>query len=192
MEKKEVKLSAVYRIINPGCVTLVSVGDGEQDNIFSLTWNTPVRKDPPLLAMVSGKGHFSYPFIERTGEFGLNIPDDSIADAVLGCGTTTGRKVPDKFARFGLHREAAREIQPPLVAEAVASLECRVQEVVDLGKSAIIVAQVLRAVASAEHFRDGQWAFDRGLRLLHHLSGSRFCVSDKQITAKRAGADQDK
>lgn len=184
MDKSDVKLVDAYRLINPGVVLLVSVGDGRADNLFAVAWNVPVRKDPPMVGIVSSKGHHSYPFIERTGELGLNVPDASLAGQVLGCGKTSGRDVPDKFARFGLTRQPAERIRPPLVAEAVANLECRVCQVVDLGSSALVMAQVLRAVASSEHFRDGQWQLDRGLRLLHHLSGDRFCASEQMLVAK--------
>jgi len=188
MTKAEIQpLKTAYRLLNPGSVVLVSVGDGTRDNLFPVTWNTPVRQDPPMVAIASGKGHFSYPFIAELGEFGLNVMQASHVDAVLGCGSTSGREVEDKFARFGLTREKAGIIRPPLVGEAVASLECRVCQVVDMGSSAILVAQVVRALASTEHFREGQWRFDGGLELLHHLSGSRFCVSDREIKGRRPG-----
>ena len=188
MNKAEVKpLGNAYRLLNPGSVVLVSVGDGKRDNLFPVTWNTPVRQDPPMAAIVSGKRHFSYPLIVETGEFGLNILQAPLVDAVLGCGKTSGRDVEDKFARFGLTREESSIIRPPLVEEAVAGLECRVCQVVDLGSSSILVAQVLRAVASTEHFREGQWRFDRGLELLHHLSGARFCVTVREVTGRKPG-----
>ncbi|MFC1707802.1 flavin reductase family protein [Planctomycetota bacterium] len=183
MEKEKVQpLSIAYRLLNPGSVVLVSVGDGKRDNLFAVTWNMPVRKNPGMVACLSGKAHFSYPFIERTGEFGVSIPDASMVDAVLGCGTTTGREVEDKFARFGLTRQQATEIKAPLVAEAVANLECRVTQVIDLGVSSLLVATILSAVAAPEHFREGGWTFENGLQLVHHLSGDRFCVSDRAVT----------
>jgi flavin reductase (DIM6/NTAB) family NADH-FMN oxidoreductase RutF len=177
-------LSHAYRLLNPGSVVLVTVGDGETDNLFAVTWNMPVRKDPGMVALLSGKGHHSYPVIERTGELGINVPDASLADAVLGCGTVSGAREPDKFGRFGLTRQAAERIDAPLVTECVANLECRVCQVVDLGTSALIVAQILAAQADPRHVQGGHWTFDNGLRLLHHLSGARFCVSAESLTAR--------
>lgn len=177
-------LSDAYRLLNPGGVVLITVGDGDTDNLFAVTWNMPVRKDPGMMALLSGKGHHSYPFIARTGELGVNIPDASLADAVLGCGSVSGRKEPDKFARFGLTRQPAERIKAPLVAQCVANLECRVSQIVDLGSSSLIVAQILAATAATDHFQGGHWTFDNGLRLLHHLSGGRFCVSGEAITAR--------
>jgi len=185
VKKSAIRLEAAYRLVNPGGVVLISVGDRERDNLFSVTWNTPVRKDPPLLAIVSGKGHHSYGFIERTGEFGVNVPEAGLADAVLGCGSVSGRTGVDKFERFGLTRQPAASIKAPLVAEAAANLECRVTQVVDLGTSALLIAQVVAAVASDTRFVDGHWKFDEGLELLHHLSGDRFCVSDRVLTGKK-------
>jgi len=34
-----------YRLLNPGAVALISVGDGKADNLFSVTWNMPLRRD---------------------------------------------------------------------------------------------------------------------------------------------------
>ncbi len=177
--------TVAYRLLNPGSVVLISVGDGERDNLFPVTWNMPVKKDPGTVALLSGKRHFSYPFIEETGEFGINIPDASLVNALYGCGTTSGRNVPDKFGRFGLTRQAAEQIKAPLVAEAVANLECRVLQLVDLDTASLIVAEILGAVASVDHFVDGNWTFANGLKLLHHLSGKRFCISENELFASK-------
>ncbi|MFC1848736.1 flavin reductase family protein [candidate division CSSED10-310 bacterium] len=182
MNKKPLeKLSAAYRLLNPGCVVLVTVGDENRDNIFTVTWNMPLRREPGMVALLSGKRHFSYPYMVKTGEFGLNIPDASIAEAVLGCGSVSGKTEPDKFARFGLTRQLPVHIKAPLIAEAVGSLECRICQIVDLGASSLLIAQILSATVVSEHFQAGTWIFDNGLRLLHHLGGKSFCVSDQAL-----------
>lgn len=163
---------------------LVTVGDGEKDNLFPVTWNMPVRKEPPMVAMLSGKRHYSYPFIEKTGEFGLNIVTAEHAGALLACGLISGHKEPNKFEKYGLTRLAAETIKAPLVEQAVATAECRVAQVVDLGPSALLVAQILRASADPDCFADGAWKFDDGLELIHHLGGNKFAVSDRVIVGK--------
>jgi len=173
-----------YRLLNPGAVALISVGDGKADNLFSVTWNMPLRREPGMVAMLSGKGHFSYPFIQKTGEFGINIPSTKIAGAVLGCGRTTGSKVPDKFARFKLTRQVSEKIKAPLVEEAVGNLECRVSQIIDLGASSLIIANILAATVAEEHYREGGWCYDNGLELLHHLGGDSFAASTHEIDVK--------
>jgi flavin reductase (DIM6/NTAB) family NADH-FMN oxidoreductase RutF len=177
-------LENAYRLLNPGAVVLVTVGDGERDNLFPVTWNMPVRKQPGMVALLSGKSHFSYPFFEETGQFGLNLPHAPLVDAVLGCGRTSGRKVADKFGRFGLTRERSAVIHAPLVAECVGSLECEVEQIVDLGKSSIVLGRIVAAVADETHFVDGHLTFDHGLELLHHLSGERFALSTRAVRGR--------
>jgi len=177
-------LAAAYRLLNPGVVVLVTVGDERRDNVFPVSWNMPVARDPATLALCVDKEHFSYPFIERTGELGVSIPDESLIDAVYGCGSVSGADVPDKFARFGLRRARARVIGAPLVGDAVAALECKVERSFDLGDAAIVVGRVVAACARPEHFHDGAWSFAKGLRLIHHLGGDSFAVSERAARAR--------
>lgn len=176
-------LENAYRLLNPGAVVLVSVGDGERDNLFPVTWNMPIRKDPGMVALLSGKTHFSYRFFEQTGQFGLGVPDGSLADAVLGCGRTSGRQVPDKFARFGLTREAPEVIAAPRVAECVGNLECEVERIVDLDRSSIVIGRIVAAAADPAHFAGGEYTFEHGLELLHHLGGERFALTTRDLRA---------
>lgn len=184
MNKIDVDLSVAYRLLNPGCVLLVSVGDGTRDNVFAATWNMPVYDEPAFCAFACAKGHHSYSFIEATGEVVLNVPDLSLVDAVYGCGSTSGRDI-DKFARFGLRRRAGRLVRAPLIDQCVASLECRVEQTIDVHDSALLLLKVVRAEACSAHFRSGRWQFDRGLGLIHHVSGAQFCVSDRMVEARK-------
>jgi flavin reductase (DIM6/NTAB) family NADH-FMN oxidoreductase RutF len=104
---------------------------------------------------------------------------------VYGCGTTTGFDVEDKFSRFGLTRHQAEKIKAPMVKEAVAHLECRVCQIVDMGASSLIIGQILAAAADPRHFQNSKWNFDNGLQLIHHLGGNRFGVSSQAVTAKK-------
>ena len=186
MKKIALDSSSAYSLLNPGNVVIVSVGDGQRDNLFSVTWNMPMRKDPGMVAIVSGKRHYSYPFIAKTGEMALNVPTARMVDAVLGCGTVSGHDGVDKFERFSLTRQSATAIKAPLVEEAFANLECRVSQVVDLGASSLLIAQIVAAKVDEEHFVDGKIVFDNGLELLHHMGGNRFCVSDRVLEGKSA------
>ena len=183
MNKKRIEpLANAYQLINHGPVVLISVGDGKKDNLFTVAWNMPLRKEPPMVAIESGKGHYSYDFIARTGEFAINVPSADIINEVLAAGKVSGAAVDDKFDHVGLTRQAASCIKAPLIAEAAANLECRVCQVVDLGASAILIAQVVDAVVGGGLFDDKGWNFDNGLQLIHHLGGNNFCVSERRVS----------
>ncbi len=185
MDKRPIALAEIYHLLNPGPVVLVSVEHGGRDNLFPVSWVMPACDDPPVAALLVAREHFSFPLLEASGELGLNLPTLPILDAVYGCGKTSGREVPDKFARFGLHRERATTITAPLVAECVAGIECRVDRIHDVEGSALILARAVAARAAPDCFRDGEWRFEAGLVLCHHLNGARFCLSERAVTARR-------
>lgn len=181
--KKRLEPNKSARLLNPGAVALVSAAHKGRDNLFAVTWNMPVRKDPGMVAILSGKRHFTYPLIADSGEMALNLPTENLREAVFGCGSVSGHKEEDKWTRFGLTREEGRVIGAPLVREAVARLECRICQVVDLGKSALLLAQIVAADIEEEHYneKDGGYTYASGLKLLHHLGGNRFSVSEREI-----------
>lgn len=176
-----IETDSPHRLLTPGPVLLITAGDGNDDNIFSVAWSMPLRKDPPMAAILSGKGHHSYSFIKKTGEFGINIPDSSLAEAVVYCGTNSGRDVKDKFAGAGLTRVEAKEIAAPMVKEAAARIECRISQVVDMGYSSILIANILSAEVREDCYADDAWDFSGGLELIHHLGGSEFGVSARSL-----------
>ena len=173
--------SNIHALLNPGSVVLVSAADKDGEGVFAVTWNMPVRKDPPMVAFESSQNHHTYQFIRITGEFAINIPTAAMVNQVLGCGSVSGRTGVDKFDKFGLTRRKAEKVKAPLVDEAFANIECKVAQVVDLGSSALVIGQAVAAIAEEDHFQDGMLIFDNGLELLHHLGGKRFCVSDRLI-----------
>ncbi len=179
-----IPLADAYRILNPGCVVVVSVGDGQRDNALAITWNMPARRNPPRAAILCGQGHYSYPFIAETQSLVINVLGARWVDAVYRLGAVSGRDVADKFAFAGLHRTPAREVAAPMVAEAMASLECRVAESLLWDGSALLVLDVVRAWADPTCFANGEWRFGSGDALLHHLTGRRFCLSERTLLAQ--------
>jgi len=180
-DKKFISVGEPHRLLTPGLTLLISTGNEQDDNLFSVAWNMPVRKQPPMVAILCGKRHYSFKLLEKTGEFGINIPDHNLIDEVIGCGKTSGKDITDKFDKFNLTRKKAKIIKAPLVLEAIANLECRIFDIRDMGTSALITAQVLNAVVDEKHFKNNQWIFENGLQLIHHLGGLDFCISNKKI-----------
>jgi len=59
-----------------------------------------------------------------------------------------------------------------------------VSQIVDLGASSLIIANILVATVAEEHYKNGGWCYDNGLELLHHLGGDSFAASDHEIDVK--------
>lgn len=128
-------------LLGPLPPVMVSCGDGEHDNIITVAWTGILSTHPPKTYISIRPSRHSYPIIRETGEFVINLATAPLIRAVDYCGIYTGAKV-DKFARCGLHREAAQAVRCPLIAESPLSLECRVTDVIPLGSHDMFMADI--------------------------------------------------
>ena len=101
MSKREFPLSGVHALLEPGPVVLLSSTAGGRPNVMAQSWHTMVEFEPPLVACVISNRNHSFAAIDATGECVINLPGAALADAIVGCGNTSGATI-DKFAAFGL------------------------------------------------------------------------------------------
>lgn len=122
-------------------------------NIIPLGWFMQTSFEPPMCAISVGHTRYSHELIEQTGEFVAAFPPEGYEDDVLFCGTRSGRDV-DKFAETSFTPQEARMVEPPLMAEALANLECRVDGMLDTGDHTIFSGEIVAAhVADADKRR---------------------------------------
>lgn len=136
----------------PAC--MVSCGTAEKPNIITVAWTGIINTHPPKTYISVRPTRHSYPIIKESGEFVINLTTTSLVRHADFCGVHTGAKI-DKFARCGLHTEAAHEVGCPLIAESPLSLECRVTDIIPLGTHDMILADIV-AVDVDEGLVDGE------------------------------------
>jgi flavin reductase (DIM6/NTAB) family NADH-FMN oxidoreductase RutF len=124
-KKRAFPLAQVYGLLEPGPVVLVTTARGGRANIMTLSWHTMMEFEPPIVGCVISNRNYSFQIVEATRECVINIPTVELAEKVVGCGNTSGRRV-DKFKAFGLTPVAAAVVKAPLIAECYAHLECKV------------------------------------------------------------------
>ncbi len=129
-------------LLGPLPPVMVSCGDGEHDNIITVAWTGILATHPPKTYISVRPSRHSYPIIRETGEFVINLSTAELIRSVDYCGIFTGAKV-DKFAKCGLHREAAQTVRCPLIAESPLSLECRVTDIIPLGSHDMFMADIV-------------------------------------------------
>lgn len=133
----------------PERVALVSSVDAQgRPNLIAVGWAMRANMDPPVYAIGLGKKSHSCANVSASGQFVFAVPGVDLAGAVLYCGTHSARFGADKFAGSGLTATPARCVRPPLVAECLANLECRVVATQDVGDHRVFFGQVLACWAS--------------------------------------------
>src|SRR2546425_5437663 len=118
---------------------VVGVADGDRRDAFTAAWITQVSFDPLLIALSINPTHASYPILEASGVFSVNVLRRGQLELARHFGTQSGRAV-DKLA--GQRWQAALEGVPVLL-DAAAYLECRVASRHAAGDHEVVLAQVV-------------------------------------------------
>jgi flavin reductase (DIM6/NTAB) family NADH-FMN oxidoreductase RutF len=129
-------LADLFRRLTAG-VYVVGVADSGRRNAFTAAWLMQVSFDPLLLALSVNPGHASFPLLVGGGGFAVSVLSRDQLDLARHFGTRSGRET-DKLA--GVSWRAGRT-GAPILAEAVAYLECRLTGRIPAGDHEIVIAR---------------------------------------------------
>ncbi len=131
-----------YHLLYPRQTVLVVGATKEKSNLSAVAWITPVSAKPPLLVISLNKNSTTLDLICTSMEFVVAIVGEKMKDAVLLCGTTSGKYI-DKFSEAKLAQVKAKQVSVPLVLEAAANIECKVLNYSTAGDHVIVTGEVL-------------------------------------------------
>jgi len=133
----------------PTLLVAVRTGEGTA-NIVTIAWAGIVGGEPPLIALDVAVSHYSTPFIEREGNFSVNIPRSTQAVQADYCGVVSGRRDPGKPATCGWTMVPASKISSPLIAECPLNLECRLLQRVHARDESFLLAEIVETHVDEE------------------------------------------
>lgn len=104
----------------------LTVKAGDRLNTMTIGWATIgfCWQKPMFMVMVRDSRH-TFSIIEDAADFTVSIPALDMKNAVMYCGTKSGRKV-DKFKELGLEIKKARQTTSPIIDVPGLHFECRI------------------------------------------------------------------
>lgn len=130
-------------MLYPLPAVMVSCGRPEEKpNIITVAWAGTVCSSPAMVSISVRPERYSYDIIRQTGEFVINLTTEQLVRATDYCGVRSGRDV-DKFQEMHLTAGKAEHVSAPLIEESPVNIECRVQQVLELGSHHMFVAEVV-------------------------------------------------
>ncbi len=171
MAKKSFPLSKVYGLLEPGPVVLVTTAGREKTNIMTMSWHTMLDFNPPIVGCVISNRNYTFDILKKTKNCVINISSVELAEKVVGCGNTSGRRI-DKFKAFGLTPEAASFVKAPLIKECYANLECKVVDEKMVAKYNFFILEVLKAWIDPSN---------KDPRTIHHRGRGAFMIAGETI-----------
>ena len=130
-------------MLNPVLAVMVSITDKDgRSNIITVAWAGTVCTNPPMVSISVRPSRYSYKMIEDTGEFVINLTNESLVKACDYCGVVSGRDV-DKFKKTGLTPIPMEHVRAMGIGESPVNMECRVTEKRELGSHTMFIAEVV-------------------------------------------------
>ena len=165
-------------LLGPLPAVMVTVSDGERDNVLTVAWCGILSTDPARAYISVRPSRHSYEMIKKSGEFVINLTTESLARTTDYVGIFTGAKV-DKFEKCNLTRVPSKVVSAPTLGESPLALECKVFEVIPSGTHDIFMADIVN-VSCDETILDknGKIRLDKA-GLISYAHGEYFALGKK-------------
>jgi len=179
MEQSNLKDS--YQLFQPSQPFLITTRNGNGSlNVAPFSWLTPVSADPPVLALcllTLPKKQDSLINIERTLEFGVNIPQINLVSKLVKASFNYPPEI-SKFDALEFTFQEPKVISTGLIEECRVNFECKVKRIELIGDHTLIIADI-----AATHYDDQYFDADMVLNLeaaktCHHLK--KFIIDEGQ------------
>ena len=132
--------------------------------------------------------------IEETGEFVVNIVVDSIAEAM----NATAAEYPegeDEFGIAGLTHAPSQIVKPPRVAESPVNIECKLDQIVQIGSGAhehgLVIGTIL-LMHVRDDVIDGHRIDQAKLMATGRMAGNMYCSTNDRFEMVRPVYDPEK
>jgi len=168
-----------------GCVVprpvawVTTVGERGVVNAAPYSCFTFLATEPPMVCFCveprpDGRPKDTLRNLQATGDFVVNVVDEDLAEAM----NRTAEDLPPDVSELeavGLAAAPGERVRSPRIARCPVSLECRVRQVLELGRSRhrLVIGEVLLFHVRDELYRDGQIDVRR-LRAVGRLAGNLY------------------
>ncbi len=174
-----------------GGVSVITVGRGKDITGMTVTSVSSLSVDPPTLIVSINRESSSWPLLKRHGFFGVNILTADQLDVAERFTGKDGLKGADRFAGA---QWVTRMSGVPLLAGALAAIECEAEDIIERHSHAIVIGGCwtsrLRAYGGAGLLAGAMWRSTR-TRMRSGLRKSAFrpraLRAEHDVTALRRG-----
>ncbi|RQW05984.1 MAG: flavin reductase [Calditrichaeota bacterium] len=125
-------------------VTLISVSDGKNENVATMSWVCSVSSNPPLLMVAISPNRYSHDLVLGAGEFAILVLSIHHLELATLAGTKSGKTtIKWDLPQFKKVRKEAQFIKAPLLTGCRAALECRLVDHHAAGDHTIFIGEIV-------------------------------------------------
>ena len=140
MKKINLPQASVLTSPNPVSLVCTSKPDGST-NLAAVSWWTYLSFNPGMIAYAMAKTSYSGEMVRDNKKVILTIPGKEIADAVMDCGSTTGRDT-DKASKFGIELAEVEGSTIKIPVHSSVAIQCSLKEYHEVGDHYLYICDV--------------------------------------------------
>ena len=154
-----------YRLLTalvvPRAIAWVSTvsADG-RGNLAPHSFFTVASGRPPVVLFSSLGRKDTVRNIEATGEFVVNFASEELLEMV-NASSAPFEHGDDEARQLGITTEPSVTVAPPRVAESPASIECRLERIIEVGNAFVVFGAVTAITVLEDVLEDGHPAIER-------------------------------
>lgn len=147
---KKINLPQASGLTSPNPVTLVCTQkpDGST-NLATVSWWTYLSFNPCIIGYAMAKTSYSGEMVRENKKVILTIPGTAIAEAVVECGSTTGRDT-DKVNKFQVEMQKLPTSGIEIPLHSRVAIQCRLKEFVEVGDHYLYICDVEEVYGNEE------------------------------------------
>lgn len=146
MEKINLVKASQLTSPNPVTVVCTQKPDGST-NLATVSWWTYLSFNPNMIAYAMAKPSYSGEMVRKNKQVILTIPGAEIAQAVLGCGSTTGRNT-DKAGKFNIQLTSVEGSPIQIPVHSRVAILCHLKEYHEVGDHYLYICDVQQVYAN--------------------------------------------
>jgi flavin reductase (DIM6/NTAB) family NADH-FMN oxidoreductase RutF len=137
-----------HRLFYPQVPAVVTASHGGEVGALLATSVMPASLNPPKVAAALGREHRTTRLVTASNMFGVCWVSYECLEKVVRLALPTEPSVRDKLAAAGLGYRFGHEAMVPVLDDAAAWLECRVEWVKEAGDHFLVLGAVVHAQAT--------------------------------------------
>lgn len=147
---KTINLPQAAKLTSPNPVTLICTEkpDGST-NLATVSWWTYLSFHPCMIAYAMSAASYSGELVRQNKEVILTVPGAEIAEAVMGCGSASGRDL-NKAERFQIDLIDIPNCSIRIPVHSRVAIQCRLKEYHKVGDHYLYLCDVEQVYANEE------------------------------------------
>lgn len=183
-----------YRLLTalvvPRPIAWVSTCDADgRGNLAPHSFFTVVSGEPPMVAFSSLGRKDTLRNVEATGEFVVSVASEPMLEAI-NASSAPFEHGHDEAEHLDIAMAPSLTVRPPRVATSPASLECRLEQVVEAGNGFLVIGRVVSVNVDDDVLVDGHPEIAR-LKPVSRLGRSEWGRPPEVFEMERPGSVND-